>query len=234
MTVTFTTRSPAETQALAERLAKLLRPGDVLAYTGPMGAGKTTFTVGLARGLGSTDWVSSPTFALVQEYRGPLPLCHFDFYRITGVDDLYATGYFDYLDGSRILAVEWSERIPEALPENALHIDFTPLEGDARRIVITGICTGTTVTNACFEDGRLNFVSARRLERSFPGTGEVFASVLTGMLTHGAPLYTAVRAAEDFTFRVIEASQASPEPSRNGVLLEGQLGLLTKYAAGRV
>ena len=88
MTVTFTTRSPAETQALAERLAKLLRPGDVLAYTGPMGAGKTTFTVGLARGLGSTDWVSSPTFALVQEYRGPLPLCHFDFYRITGVDDL--------------------------------------------------------------------------------------------------------------------------------------------------
>lgn len=103
-----------------------------------------------------------------------------------------------------------------------------------RRIVITGICTGTTVTNACFEDGRLDFVSARRLGRSFPGTGEVFASVLAGMLTHGAPLCTAVRAAEDFTFRVIEASQASPEPSRDGVLLEGQLGLLTKYAAGRV
>lgn len=103
-----------------------------------------------------------------------------------------------------------------------------------RRIVITGMCTGATVTNACFEDGRMNFVSARRLERSFPGTGEVFASVLTGMLAHGAPLYTAVRAAEDFTFRVIEASQASPEPSRNGVMLEGQLGLLTKYAAGRV
>ena len=86
MTVTITTHSPAQTQALAERLAKLLRPGDVLAYTGPMGAGKTTFTVGLARGLGSSDWVSSPTFALVQEYRGPVPLCHFDFYRITGVD----------------------------------------------------------------------------------------------------------------------------------------------------
>ena len=99
MTVTITTHSPAQTQALAERLAKLLRPGDVLAYTGPMGAGKTTFTVGLARGLGSSDWVSSPTFALVQEYRGPVPLCHFDFYRITGVDDLYATGFFDYLDG---------------------------------------------------------------------------------------------------------------------------------------
>ena len=114
MTVTITTHSPAETQALAERLAKLLRPGDVLAYTGPMGAGKTTFTVGLARGLSSSDWVSSPTFALVQEYRGPVPLCHFDFYRITGVDDLYATGFFDYLDGTRVLAVEWSEREPSA------------------------------------------------------------------------------------------------------------------------
>lgn len=137
MTVTITTHSPAQTQALAERLAKLLRPGDVLAYTGPMGAGKTTFTVGLARSLGSSDWVSSPTFALVQEYRGPVPLCHFDFYRITGVDDLYATGFFDYLDGTRVLAVEWSERIPDALPEGAIHIRFEPLENDCRRITIS-------------------------------------------------------------------------------------------------
>ena len=112
-------------------------PGDVLAYTGPMGAGKTTFTVGLARGLGSSDWVSSPTFALGQEYRGPVPLCHFDFYRITGVDDLYATGFFDYLDGTRVLAVEWSERIPDALPEGAIHIRFEPLENDCRRITIS-------------------------------------------------------------------------------------------------
>ena len=117
--------------------AKLLRPGDVLAYTGPMGAGKTTFTVGLARGLGSSDWVSSPTFALVQEYRGPVPLCHFDFYRITGVDDLYATGFFDYLDGTRVLAVEWSERIPDALPEGAIRIRFEPLGNDCRRITIS-------------------------------------------------------------------------------------------------
>ena len=136
--LSFTTRSPAETQNLAERLAALLQPGDVMAYTGPMGAGKTTFTVGLARGLGSTDWVSSPTFALVQEYRGPRPLCHFDFYRITGEEDLYATGFFDYLDGRRILAVEWSERVPEALPEKAIRIGFEPLGGDVRRITITG------------------------------------------------------------------------------------------------
>lgn len=136
--LSFTTRSPAETQSLAERLATLLQPGDVLAYTGPMGAGKTTFTVGLARGLGSTDWVSSPTFALVQEYRGPRPLCHFDFYRITGEEDLYATGFFDYLDGRRILAVEWSERVPGALPAEAIRIGFEPLGGDVRRITITG------------------------------------------------------------------------------------------------
>ena len=138
MTVTFTTHSPAETQGLAEKLAHLLRAGDVLAYTGPMGAGKTTFTVGLARGLGSSDWVSSPTFALVQEYRGPLPLCHFDFYRITGEEDLYAAGFFDYLDGTRVLAVEWSERVPSVLPQDALRIDFQPLAGDCRRITITG------------------------------------------------------------------------------------------------
>lgn len=138
MTLTFTTHSPGETKALAERLAHLLSLGDVLAYTGPMGAGKTTFTAGLAKGLGSTDWVSSPTFALVQEYRGTVPLCHFDLYRIAGPDDLYATGFFDYLDGTRILAVEWSERIPEALPEDCWHIDLQPLEGDSRRITITG------------------------------------------------------------------------------------------------
>lgn len=137
-TVTLTTQNAAETKELAARLAALLRPGDVLAYTGGMGAGKTTFTAGLARGLGSTDWVSSPTFALVQEYRGPQVLCHFDFYRISGVDDLYATGFFDYLDGVRILAVEWSERIPEALPEDAIRIDFAHAGGDTRTITLRG------------------------------------------------------------------------------------------------
>ena len=136
MTVTITTHSPAQTQALAERLAKLLRPGDVLAYTGPMGAGKTTFTVGLARGLGSSDWVSSPTFALVQEYRGPVPLCHFDFYRITGVDDLYATGFFDYLDGTRVLAVEWSELADGWFAgEKAVQVDIRQGAAEDERII---------------------------------------------------------------------------------------------------
>ena len=137
-TVAFSTRSAQETKALARRLAALLRPGDVLAYTGGMGAGKTTFTTGLAEGLGITDWVSSPTFALMNEYRGAVPLCHFDMFRVTGVDDLYATGFFDYLDGRRILAVEWSENIPEALPEDCIRIRFETTGGDGRTITMTG------------------------------------------------------------------------------------------------
>lgn len=105
------------------------------------------------------------------------------------------------------------------------------------RIVITGIFTPDRVTNACFEPdgvGEVGLVSAKRLSRSFPGTGEVFASVLCGMLTHGTPLIDALRVAEEFTFRVIEVSQSSPEPSRNGVLLESELSALTKYAQNNI
>ena len=99
-----------------------------------------------------------------------------------------------------------------------------------RRIVVTGLCAGDAISNACLGGGSLRLISAPRLPRSFPGTGEVFTSVLTGMLVHGASLSTAAQAAEDFTFKVINRSQASPEPSRNGVMLEDQLGLLSKYA----
>lgn len=119
-------------------MAGLLRGGDLLAYTGGMGAGKTTFTIGLAKGLGVDGWVSSPTFALVHEYEGPLPLCHFDMFRITTLDDLYSTGFFDYLDSGRVIAVEWSENIAAALPPGHLTVDFAPGEGDRRTITITG------------------------------------------------------------------------------------------------
>ena len=118
------TQGPAETQAAAQRLAPLLRPGDLIAYRGGMGAGKTTFTAGLARGLGSTAWVSSPTFALVHQYDGPVPLCHFDMFRVTTVEDLYSTGFFDYLEGGAVLAVEWSENIEEALPEPHITVEI--------------------------------------------------------------------------------------------------------------
>lgn len=100
-----------------------------------------------------------------------------------------------------------------------------------RRIVITGLCTESTVTNACLDGDKISFVTARRLPRSFPGTGEVFTSVLVGRLAHGAALEEAVRVAEGFTYETILASQSSPEPTRNGVLLESRLGSLTRFAS---
>lgn len=136
--MTFETNSPEETQAVAQKIAALLKPGDLIAYRGGMGAGKTTFTAGLARGLGSAAWVSSPTFALVHQYDGPLPLCHFDMFRVTTLDDLYSTGFFDYLGGNAVLAVEWSENIQDALPEPHITVDFTVEEGDRRTITVTG------------------------------------------------------------------------------------------------
>ena len=118
-----TTASPAETIAFAERLGEKLHAGDVIAYFGGLGVGKTTFTRGLAKGMGLPDVVSSPTFAIVQEYHGDgLSLYHFDMYRISGWEDLYSTGYFDLLDSGALIAVEWSENIEAALPESYLAV----------------------------------------------------------------------------------------------------------------
>ena len=128
--MTFSTASPEETKAAARTVAALLRPGDLIAYRGGMGAGKTTFTAGLAQGLGSTAWVSSPTFALVHQYDGPTPLCHFDMFRVASLEDLYSTGFFDYLEGGAVLAVEWSENIEAALPEPHITVDIAMGEGD--------------------------------------------------------------------------------------------------------
>lgn len=135
----FVTRSPAETQALGEKLAAGLVGGEVIAFTGGMGAGKTAFTRGLAIGLGAGDVASSPTFALVNEYRGRLVLDHFDMYRIETWEDLYSTGFFDYLDTDRVLAIEWSENIEGALPEERIVVDIRPgQEENERRITIEG------------------------------------------------------------------------------------------------
>lgn len=135
------TQSSAETEQAGELLAKKLRPGDVIAYTGPMGAGKTTFTVGLARGMGLAAWVSSPTFSLVHQYPsagGGPGLCHFDMYRIDNPEDLYSTGFFDYLDSGDVLAVEWSEHIRDVLPAGTITVDIQPEGESRRRITITG------------------------------------------------------------------------------------------------
>ncbi|MEG1773864.1 MAG: tRNA (adenosine(37)-N6)-threonylcarbamoyltransferase complex ATPase subunit type 1 TsaE, partial [Oscillospiraceae bacterium] len=106
------TNSPAETEAVGERLGNRLLPGDVIAFEGGLGMGKTVFVRGVARGLGSDAEVTSPTFALINEYRGGrLNLCHMDAYRLSGPGDLPTTGFYDYLDAGWICAVEWGERV---------------------------------------------------------------------------------------------------------------------------
>lgn len=126
-----------QTYEIGEKLGQKLKSGDVVAYFGGMGMGKTTFTHGLATGLGINEKdVSSPTFALVHEYRGKEnTLYHFDMYRIESWDDLYSTGFFDYLDYGGILAVEWSENIEAALPDNSIRVTFKPGKNENERII---------------------------------------------------------------------------------------------------
>ena len=136
----FITASPAETEALAQKIADKISPC-VIAMTGDLGAGKTAFTRGLAKGLGYKGEVSSPTFAIVHEYiGGRLPLYHFDMYRVDGWEDLYSTGYFDYIEQKAVLSVEWSENITSAIPDDAVRVDIRrgSLE-DERIITVTGV-----------------------------------------------------------------------------------------------
>lgn len=136
----FLTNSENETHAAAKQLAERLQPGDVILYSGEMGAGKTAFTKGLAEYFGTEEEVTSPTFALVHEYPGRVPIFHFDLYRISGFDDLYAIGFFDYLDRGGILAVEWSENIPdlENELENVISVCIEKLGENERRITVSG------------------------------------------------------------------------------------------------
>ena len=137
----FITHSAAETEEIGEMLGNKLPPGSVIALFGELGAGKTCFTRGFARGLGIDSDVYSPTFALVNEYRGnDKILYHFDMYRISCYEDLYSTGYFDYLDSGAYLIIEWSENIENALPDNCVRITITKSENDEneRKIEITG------------------------------------------------------------------------------------------------
>ena len=133
---TFISNSYKETEAIAEEFSKGLRPGDVIAYEGSMGMGKTVFTRGIVKGLGGDDVVSSPTFALVNEYETKLcPVYHFDMYRVTTYDDLYSTGFFDYLENRSILLIEWSENIYEALPENTVFVSIEKGQEDNVRTI---------------------------------------------------------------------------------------------------
>lgn len=136
----FVTKSENETRELAKKIAEKLCAGDVILYSGEMGAGKTAFTKGLAEYFGTEEEVTSPTFALVHEYPGRVPIFHFDLYRISGFDDLYAIGFFDYLDRGGILAVEWSENIPglEDEFESVVKIGIKKLGENERRITVSG------------------------------------------------------------------------------------------------
>lgn len=134
------THSSDQTELVGEKLAAQLLGNEVIALYGGLGMGKTNFVRGLARGLGVTEGVSSPTFALVNEYQGRLTLYHFDMYRVATWDDLYSTGFFDYLDTGAVLAIEWSENIQEALPQEAVRVEIQRGETDTdRTITIEGI-----------------------------------------------------------------------------------------------
>ncbi len=132
--VDIVSSSPAMTEEIGEKIAAQLKGGEVIALFGGMGMGKTAFTRGLARGLGIKGGVSSPTFALVHEYHGKLTVYHFDMYRVSGWDDLYSTGFFDYLDTGAVLVIEWSENIESALPPNAIRIEIESGANENERI----------------------------------------------------------------------------------------------------
>ena len=134
----YITNSPAETEAVGAALAKVLTPGMILAYRGDLGAGKTAFTRGLARGLGCHDLVTSPTYTIVNEYLGGrLPLFHFDMYRLASSNDLWDIGWEDYLERGGICAVEWSENVDDAM-ENAVYVTIEKTGEESRRITIEG------------------------------------------------------------------------------------------------
>lgn len=136
----ITTHSADETQALGQKLASRLAPGDVIAYFGDLGAGKTAFTRGLAQGLGITDPVTSPTYTIVNEYlSGRIPLFHFDMYRLSSSDELFDIGWEDYFSRGGVCAVEWSENVEDALQDAIrVTIEKDADEPDTRHITITG------------------------------------------------------------------------------------------------
>ena len=135
----FFSHSPSDTESFAETLAKSLSGGEVIAFSGNLGMGKTCFVRGLARGLGFEGEVTSPTFAIINEYLGGrLPLYHFDMYRVTGWDDLYSTGYFEYSESGGVLAVEWRENIEAALPDDAIRVEICAISENDRKITVTG------------------------------------------------------------------------------------------------
>lgn len=133
----FHTSSAEETIELGKKIGSCLTGGEIIAYRGGLGAGKTTFTRGLAMGMGLEDNVSSPTFAIVNEYHGKgLSLYHFDMYRIMGAESLETTGFYDYMSDSSVIAAEWSENIADALDDDTIVIEFEQSGECERKITL--------------------------------------------------------------------------------------------------
>lgn len=135
----YLSHSEEDTMKIAEEICLSVPGGTVVAFSGGMGMGKTAFVRGALKAYGNDSFVSSPTFSLVHDYGGNPKLYHFDMYRVTDIDDLYSTGFFDYLDDNSVLFIEWSENIISALPENTVFVDIT--QGDNaedRKITVTG------------------------------------------------------------------------------------------------
>ena len=131
----FISNSAHETEEFAERFAKTITDGAVIAMKGDLGAGKTCFTRGFAKGMGYDGDVNSPTFAIVNEYQGGrLPVYHFDMYRVVGWEDLYTTGYFEYMESGGVLIIEWSENIVSALPDDVITVTIENI-GETKRTI---------------------------------------------------------------------------------------------------
>jgi tRNA threonylcarbamoyladenosine biosynthesis protein TsaE len=135
-TIEITTRSPEETVKLGEKLARFLKSGTVIALKGTLGAGKTCLVKGIARGLGVTETVTSPTYTIIREYEGILPFYHIDAYRLSGDGEFESLGAEDLLYGEGVTAIEWSERIPLSIPQDAWTVELSLLEDGGRKIRI--------------------------------------------------------------------------------------------------
>jgi len=134
----FFSSSQEDTIKIGYEVGSCCRGGEVVALYGTLGAGKTVFVKGLAKGLGINDNVTSPTFAIVHSYEGRLPLLHFDMYRLSGPDELIDIGWDDYLDGKNVLAVEWSENVAELIPKDAIRVTITAAGENSRSISVEG------------------------------------------------------------------------------------------------
>ena len=133
----YISESPQQTEQIAADFTKQLVGGEVIAFRGDLGMGKTCFTRGIASGLGYNGEVTSPTFALINEYiGGRLPVYHFDMYRISSWDELYSCGYFEYTEEGGVVVAEWSENIENALPDNTWYVEFDALDENKRKITV--------------------------------------------------------------------------------------------------